>query len=75
VATATRSERVEVVFRSTRGGSYVAYVDFDLANEHVPVGSEHLVLVASPSRARLRARAVRLVVRFITNTLTRGRRI
>jgi RimJ/RimL family protein N-acetyltransferase len=47
--------------------SYVAYVDFDLANEHVPVGEANISYSSHPAhRGRgYVARAVQLVARFI----------
>ncbi len=48
--------------------NYVAYVDFDLANAHVPAGDANISYSSHPAhRGRgYVARAVRLVVRFIT---------
>ncbi len=47
--------------------NYVAYVDFDLANEHVPAGDANVSYSSHPAhRGRgYVARAVRLVARFI----------
>ena len=47
--------------------NYVAYVDFDLANEHVPAGDANISYSSHPAhRGRgYVARAVRLVARFI----------
>ncbi len=47
--------------------NYVAYVDFDLANEHVPLGDANISYSSHPAhRGRgYVARAVRLVARFI----------
>ena len=48
--------------------AYVAYIDFDLANEHAPAGEANISYSSHP-RHRGRGyvtRAVRLVVRFIT---------
>ncbi len=47
--------------------NYVAYVDFDLANVHVPAGDANISYASQPAhRGRgYVARAVRLVARFI----------
>ena len=58
----------------TADANYVAYVDFDLANEHVPAGDANISYSAHPAyRGRgYVARAVRLVARVIAqNTAAR----
>jgi len=51
----------------TRDVNYVAYVDCDLANDHVPLGQANISFSAHPSfRGRgYVSRAVRLVLRFL----------